>query len=68
MKLDHIRSNWIILDDIGIKWISQDPIGLKNYGLDKHDSLGKHDMVLTRCGRVMADNIAYAKFRKNLLI
>ena len=22
----------------------------------------------TRCGRVMADNIAYAKFRKNLLI
>ena len=24
--------------------------------------------VHTRCGRVMADNIAYAKFRKNLLI
>ena len=22
----------------------------------------------SRCGRVMADNIAYAKFRKNLLI
>ena len=24
--------------------------------------------VIIRCGRVMADNIAYAKFRKNLLI
>ena len=24
--------------------------------------------IFTRCGRVMADNIAYAKFRKNLII
>ena len=24
--------------------------------------------IFIRCGRVMADNIAYAKFRKNLLI
>ena len=31
----------------------------------------KYDIALmlnTRCGRVMADNIAYAKFRKSLLI
>ena len=25
-------------------------------------------LTITRCGRVMADNIAYAKFRKSLLI
>ena len=32
-------------------------------------NIGTRDITMNiRCGRVMADNIAYAKFRKNLLI